>query len=350
MSFARAAVLAGAAAAATIAMAPPSPAQVPAAREVRLGFVGDAGTGRGDQREVRDQMLRFPTQFMFLLGDNVYERGSPGDFAEKYDSVYLPVMAKGTRFHASLGNHDVMSCDGSSRDPLPADHQAYEWALLPCPVRQHLQHALFGYVGQRRYYSVATDTSARPLAEVFVLDSNTLHTSQSKLSPLRRDTAQVRWLDRALGASQAIWKIVAMHHPPHSPRAAIRYFLFIPYGGGRTREFQLDLQLSDILERHRVDAVFAGHNHFYARMAPQDGIRYFVSGGGGRGTYAYDDDPGYVLAGGTWHHFMVVRLTPERFEYYTIDEDGRSRDAGFFTKGAAADTPLPPGTLPPPLP
>ena len=41
-----------------------------------------------------------------------------------------------------------------------------------------------------------------------------------------------------------------------------------------------------------MDVVFAAHNHFYARMIPQDGIRYFVSGNYGRteGTVWYNWD------------------------------------------------------------
>jgi hypothetical protein len=93
--------------------------------------------------------------------------------------------------------------------------------------------------------------------------------------------------------------------------------------------------------------VLAGHNHFYARMVPQDGIRYFVSGGGGRSAYEFKDQPGYVAAGGGFYHFLYVRLTRDRFEYYAIDRDGRSRDAGWWAKGDAADHPLPAGTRPP---
>jgi hypothetical protein len=323
---------------------------VPTPAEVRLGFVGDQGTGGTDQKRVRDQMLRFPSSLMFLLGDNVYDRGSRSAFAKKHDAVYLPVMARGTSFHAALGNHDVSSCDASTRDPLPADHEAYVWNGFRCDARAHLQHPLFGYLGGRRYYSVVTDGSAQPLGEVFVLDSNTLHTSQSKLSPLRSDRAQLEWLDRALARSRARWKIVALHHPPHSPTAALRYFFFVPLGGGRGREILLEQQLRPILERHRVDVVMGAHNHFYARMLPQNGIRYFVVGGGGREIYAFDPAPGYVAAGGRFHHFLAVRLTFETFEYYAIDADGRSRDAGRFTKGAAIDQGLPPGTLPPPIP
>ena len=117
------------------------------------------------------------------------------------------------------------------------------------------------------------------------MDSNTLNTSQTKLGTLHDGPAQLEWLERPLDASNARWKMVIMHHPMHSPSVPIKTFLFIPYAEGRAREIQLEQQLAPILSKHGVDVVFAGHNHFYARMAPQDGIRYFVSGGGGRSVY-----------------------------------------------------------------
>lgn len=318
-------------------------------RDVRLAFLGDAGSGSANQRAVRDQMLRLPIAFAFMLGDNIYERGSREDFGPRFDAVYKPLMDRGTVFHSALGNHDVSFCGARTTviDRLPADADAYRWDILRCDVKAQLTHPSFGYVGGRRYYSVRTDSAPAPLAEVFVLDSNTLRTSQSKLSPLQTDIPQVEWLEQALAASNARWKLVMFHHPIHSPSVPLKYFLFIPVAEGHARELLLEQQLGPILKKHGVDAVLSGHNHFYARIVPQDGIRYFVSGGGGRSAYDYKDRPGYVAAGGGFYHFLYVRLTHERFEYYCIDRDGRSRDAGWWAKGDAADHPLPPGTMPP---
>jgi hypothetical protein len=96
-----------------------------------------------------------------------------------------------------------------------------------------------------------------------------------------------------------------------------------------------------------VDAFMTAHNHFYARMVPQGGIRYFVTGGGGRRVYGFQPAPGYVATGGGYLHFLYVRLTRDRFEYYVVDSRGRPRDAGWFAKGDAQDRPLPAGALPP---
>ena len=32
---------------------------------------------------------------------------------------------------------------------------------------------------------------------------------------------------------------------------------------------------------HQVDVVFSGHEHVYERMAPQNGVMYFVAGASG---------------------------------------------------------------------
>jgi hypothetical protein len=280
------------------------------------------------------------------LGDNIYSSGRAKYFGPRFDQVYQPLMQAGTKFHGALGNHDVEECESPNSDPLSVGADAYLWKRFRCDVEEHLAHAPFGYEGGRRYYSIPLPNGQNPLAEVFVLDSNTLNTSQSKLPLWREDKAQVAWLDSALGASKARWKVVVMHHPPQSPTTGAKYFFFVPVGEGRSREYRLDKQLSGLFQRHGVDAVITGHNHFYARIVPQGGIRYFVSGGGGRRTYPFVESPGYVAAGGAYYHFLRVRVTERTFEYFAIDDEGVARDAGWFAKGDVADHAFPPGTLP----
>ena len=341
--------LVGAAAAAFLLALGVTEAQAPAG-EARLAFVGDTGTGGSEQRAVAAQILAWRPSQVFLLGDNLYDRGSRKYIGPRYDDVYTPLMKAGMSFHAALGNHDVLWCEVPEVDPVPADARAYNSGLLPCEVKYQLEHPSFGYPDGRRYYSVKSDNTSRPMVEVFILDSNTLRTSQTKLGPLREDRAQLKWLDDSLLASNARWKVVVMHHPPHTPKTPVKYWWVVPTGGGRAREWQLDLQLGPILRRRGVDVVFAGHNHFYARMVPQNGIRYFVSGGGGREIYPFEAAPGYVASGGPFYHFVYVRATDGAFEYYAVDDAGRSRDAGRFTKGSTVDTAIEARSQPPASP
>ena len=314
-----------------------------AERDARFAFLGDIGSGDRGQKAVRDQLLARAPPFVFLLGDNIDDQGSALLIKDRFDDMYAQVMATGASFHAALGNHDVQACRAADVDPLPPDANAYSWRAAGCDVEFHLSHRDFGYADARRYYSVLSDEGPEPLVEVFVLDSNTLRAREGKLKVSREDTAQVDWLDQGLAASRARWKIVALHHPPQSPRGR-GSFLGL---GGHDREPGLEAQLGPLFRKHGVDAVFAGHNHFYARLVPRDGVRFFVSGGGGRVLYDMDKAPGYVAAAGKFHHFVYVRATESRFEYYAIDDTGRSRDAGHWAKGDATDTPAPAGALPP---
>jgi len=310
--------------------------------EVRMAFIGDGGTGDSNQAAVRDQILRFLPRYLFLLGDNIYSDGRAAYIRPRFYDVYQPLLLRGVVIHSALGNHDVQDCVVGAVQPLPATGAAYGHDAR-CYVDEHLGHGPFGYAAQHRYYSVASDPGPAPLMEIFVLDSNTLAGSQSK-TPLRADQAQLDWLDRALGASRARWKLLAMHHPPHSPTAKNG---FLGFGDGRVPEVALKNQLEPILARHSVDAVFAAHNHFYARMLPLGGVRYFVSGGGGRRVYGFQPAPGYLASGGAYLHMLYVRLTRDRFEYFVVDSRGRSRDAGWFAKGDRTDRLLPAGSLPP---
>jgi len=312
--------------------------------EVRMAFIGDGGTGDANQAAVRDQILRFLPRTLFLLGDNIYTDGRAEYIRPRFYDVYLPLLMRGVVIHSALGNHDVQDCAAAEVDPLPPTADAYRWRERHCDVEEHLGHAPFGYVGQRRYYSFTSDPSPRPLVEVFVLDSNTLAGSQSKL-PRGSDRAQLDWLDGVLGASRARWRLLAFHHPTESPTAKNG---FLGFGDGRVPEVALKNQLEPILARHPVvDAVFTAHNHFYARMVPRGGVRYFVSGGGGRRVYGFQPAPGYLATGGAYLHMLYVRITRDRFEYYVVDARGRSRDAGWFGKGDRVDHLLPAGALPP---
>jgi 3',5'-cyclic AMP phosphodiesterase CpdA len=72
--------------------------------------------------------------------------------------------------------------------------------------------------------------------------------------------AQAEWLDRTLGASDATWKVVTMHHPLFE--LLERSFAAAGETGPERREAFLP-----VLERHGVDIVLQGHDHSYGRGA-----------------------------------------------------------------------------------
>lgn len=320
----------------------------------RLIFVGDTGTGDGRAAGVAEQVRQVaeavPVSHVFLLGDNVYGYRSPQSITDKFLDVYRGVFSGGVRFHAALGNHDLDFCSDSDLRPVPRDDTAYR--LSPrCSVESQVRTPELGYRGGFRYYSVEVEAQSPgwqrdgagvgdrprsgepPLVEVFVVDSNTLGSEQTRLEQ-GTDEPQLRWLEEALQQSNARWKIVTMHHPVYAP-VRCRWFRFRCRGADEV----LRAELEPIFREHGVDVVFQAHQHLYARLLPQHGIRYFVTGAGGRRADSFRSDESTVPRDdrGAFNHFVYVRVTEDRFGYCVVDAYGGIRDGGSFARGDAED-------------
>ena len=313
--------------------------------EARLLFVGDTGSGDRRARAVRDAIVATVTEagasHLFLLGDNVYEDGEARQIAPRFVDLFRPVMRLGVTVHAALGNHDVRKCTGTAMRPVPRDASAYR-AGRECWAADHLATPEFGYADGARYYTVTIPGAAEPLVDVFVLDSNTLGEDQVRIDA-GADDAQPAWLDAALAASAARWRVIALHHPIYSPGRR-RFWIF----GRRGTDPRLRAQLEPLLIRHGVDIVFQGHQHLYARLRPQRGVRYVVTGGGSRRPDAFEPDDQTTPRSdrGRFNHFVYVHATGDRFEYCAIDHEQVVRDGGWFASGDATDTLFPAGRCP----
>jgi hypothetical protein len=89
------------------------------------------------------------------------------------------------------------------------------------------------------------------------------------------------------------------------------------------------------LVRNHVDVVFNGHEHLYERIAQQQGVRYFVSGGGGRDLYGFHKSA-FDEAGSSEHHFMVVEIAGDQMFFEAITPQGRALDCGVLWRTADA--------------
>ena len=322
-------------------------AQPEPAREARFVVVGDSGTGDERARSVAAQIRRAAetgsVSHAFLLGDNVYDHGEARFIGARFLDVFRGVLDLGVRVHAALGNHDVERCEESGRRPVPRDETAYALSR-ECEVDAHLATPEFGYRDGSRYYSVeipgepsagsgAGRPPPAPLVEVFVLDTNTLGERQTKIED-GTDDPQLRWIAEALARSRAHWKVVAMHHTIQTPKSCRWFGLRCRSGDGVMRA-----QLEPLFSEHGVDVVFQGHEHLYARRRPRAGMRYFVSGAGGKKADSFRHDARTVSREdrGAFNHFMVLRVTGDRFNYCVIDAEGAVRDRGGFARGDAAD-------------
>jgi hypothetical protein len=243
---------------------------------VRFAVIGDSGTGDHFQYEVAQQLVvsrrQFPFEMVIMLGDNIYGRQEPEDFARKFERPYRPLLDAGVRFYASLGNHDN---------------------------QQNRFYALFN-MGGARYY-----TFVRQNARFFVLDSDYL------------DARQVAWLDEALSSAHDDWKICYFHHPLYSD------------GGRHGSEIDLRLVLEPMFVRHGVNVVFSGHDHIYERLTPQQGIHYFVSGAAGQ-LRKGDLRPSEITAAAfdQDQSFMLVAIAGTEMSFQAVSRTGKTVDSG----------------------
>ena len=141
---------------------------------------------------------------------------------------------------------------------------------------------------------------------------------------------QLRWIDSTLAASEAEWKIVVGHHPIY---VASSKYEDNPY---------LQSDLEPILERHGVQAYFAGHDHNLQHLRPEgSSVNYFVSGAGSLTRAVEDANPNALFALRV-PGFMAVSLTAKQMFVQAIDEHGH---LFYFANVPVGEEAGPPPTL-----
>jgi tartrate-resistant acid phosphatase type 5 len=224
--------------------APPLAESGDGGRPTRAVIIGDYGSAGPNEQAVSELVRSLRPDFILTTGDNNYPYGEArtidfniGLFYHDYIAPYPGRFGCGAdrnRFFPALGNHDWYT---------PGARPYLDYFTLP---------------GNERYYDVVWGD-----LHVFVLDSD-----PGEPDGHTADSIQGRWLKERLASSKARWKVVTMHHPPHSsgphgPTTDMRW----PY-----KDWGADL-------------VVAGHDHIYERLEI-DGETFVVSGLGGAIFYA----------------------------------------------------------------
>ena len=203
------------------------------AASLRFLATADSGSGDANQRAVGLQMARIhrqnPVELVIMAGDNLYPSGDLSLLETTMRRPYRELIAAKVPFHAVLGNHDLRSDNGNGQ----------------------LKEPLFGMKG--RWYVLR-----RGPVDLFMIDTN-----------VNADwKQQLPWLQGALAASRAPWKVVVGHHPIVSSGL---------YGDDRAAQ----RRLGPLFERYGVQLYINGHEHHYERTVPIRGTTYLIVGGGG---------------------------------------------------------------------
>lgn len=248
----------------------------------KFAVLGDFGTGDRTQYELAEQMVKLRARFKYdtvvLTGDNIYGSERPQDFSKKFERPYKALIDGGVKFYASLGNHDA---------------------------REQRYYKLFNMDG-RLYYTFGP----KPEVRFFALESTYL------------EPEQIKWLQNELKGSGSDWKIVFFHHPLYSS------------GERHGSDIRLRKVLEPLFLEHKVSLVLNGHDHFYERVKPQNGIAYFVVGSGGKLRGGNIDDDSGITAKGFDRDlaFMAAEIDGDQLHFNAISRTGTIVDSGVLTR------------------
>jgi len=249
---------------------------------LKFSVLGDFGTGERPQYQLAEQMAKLHDRFKYnlvvLVGDNLYGAERPQDFQKKFEIPYKALLDAGVKFYGSLGNHDA---------------------------REQRYYKLFNMEG-KLYYTF----TPKPNIRFFALEST------------YPEPEQIRWLEKELAASNDDWKIVFFHHPLYSS------------GDRHGSDIRLREVLEPLLLKHNVSVVFNGHDHFYERVKPQQGITYFVVGSGGQLRVGNIDRRSGITAKGfdTDQVFLAVEVTGDQMYFNAISRLGNIVDSGVLMR------------------
>ncbi|MTJ54407.1 metallophosphoesterase [Anabaena sp. UHCC 0253] len=206
----------------------------PVKKDLLLRFVSvaDTGTGVRGQYSVAKAMNLYhqlnPYNLVVLAGDNIYNNGEIEKINAVFERPYQPLLRKGVKFHACLGNHDIRTDNGVPQVEYP------------------------GFNMKGRYYTFGQDQ-----VQFFALDTNG-----------NADWAnQLVWLEKELSISKAPWKVVFGHHPIYSSGN---------YGSNKN----FIKTFTPLFTKYNVQLYLNGHEHNYERTRAINGTTYLTCGAG----------------------------------------------------------------------
>lgn len=197
-----------------------------------IAALGDYGSGKDVSYQVRDLIGREKAHAVVTLGDNVYFESG---FQVLVGNLYGDYLRAGAFFPAT-GNHDYSEGRG---------------------IR--LFDRYFDFLHGNRWYSV----SFGPV-EFFLLDSHQALHHEDVFE------AQRAWLEKAVSESEATWKIVVIHHPPHSARSRSQHEFRFPF------------------DQWGVCMVMSGHDHTLQHLVFDD-VHFVVNGIGGGSLHDFEE-------------------------------------------------------------
>ncbi len=239
--------------------------------------LGDNRSGDDIYRKIVSLAMEKNPEFIVNTGDMIATPGDKDDWARFWEmSKHITIP-----YFLAVGNHDA------NPGVLFSEKTFKEQVDLP---------------GNELYYSFVAGNSL-----FVVLDS------YRDGHERRINGEQLIWLESILLHSDKKNKFVFLHHP-----------LFTEPGKGHHAGDCLDEhpkdrdRLESLFVKAKVNAVFAGHEHFYQRKTI-DNITHIITGGGGAPMYLKAEEGGF-------YHFVLVTVDGDKVSGEAVDIQGKVRD------------------------
>lgn len=243
----------------------------------RFVVIGDHGQGTDGMRNIAARInAREDFEAIMTVGDNIYGGGGcnfdggPGWYDPFWFALYEPTMRRVSTFPA-LGNHDWDTASG-------------QWMV--------------------DYFRLPTNGPASQIGKNYSFRLGNIHFVVIDTEPFDDNNAPAmsaitNWLAGDLASATQPWRMALLHRPPYTTV------------GGHGDHAAVKAQIVPILKAGGVQVVFQGHNHWYERINPIDGVNYITSGSAGAGLYTFTARKEYSAV-----------LYRDRHSYTMVDIDG----------------------------
>lgn len=154
------------------------------------------------------------------------------------------------------------------------------------------------WIAPARYYTRTFEAGERESLEIFFIDTTPLierYRGKDKYADAGKQSIeeQIKWLDKALAASKAKWKLVAGHHP-----------LYAYTDKSESERTDMRKHVEALLNKYHVDMYLCGHIHNFQHIKPAGSkVEYLVNSSGSLarkvketdGTVFCSSDAGFTL-------------------------------------------------------
>ena len=239
--------------------------------------MGDNRSGDDIYRKIVSLTMERKPDFVVNTGDMIVAPGNKPEWA-KFWEMSKPITVP---YFLTVGNHDA-------HPKVPLSEKTYKQEVdLP---------------GNELYYSFVAGNS------LFIVLDSCMENQEKRIIG-----EQFKWLETVLMNSTHKHKFVFLHHP-----------LYTDLGKGHHAHESLDKypesrdRLEALFAKCKVDAVFAGHEHYYEKRSV-DNVLYIITGGGGAPVYDKEEYGGF-------NHVVQVSVDGDKVSAQVVDVHGKVRD------------------------